>query len=78
MMNRRSFLRSLLVAVAVATAPPVLRRVLSDAHVPQLLVAQWFQTTRMTECYSDEYTKAIEDILRGSPNGLNYLKKYRE
>lgn len=75
-MNRRDFLRSMLVAVAVATAPPVLRLVLRDAHVPKLLVADWLQVSRTISCHSDEYTRVIDDILRGSTTG-DWQKRFK-
>lgn len=59
-MNRRSFFR----AMGIATAAVYLRIAPEKvvAVETKLMPPIWFQTPRMTMCYSAEYMAALEEI----------------
>jgi hypothetical protein len=67
-MNRRHFLRAL--GIGVTTAPAIALAASKIRTAPQLLTADWFQTTRHTSACSPEYRATVQRIMTNGPCSL--------
>jgi hypothetical protein len=79
-MNRRNFLRLIGVGVAASAVLPIkAAEVVARVAKPRLqsLVPNWFQTTRVTSCYSAEYERVLAEILNGPESRSNFWRGFR-
>jgi hypothetical protein len=71
-MNRRGFLRNLAIGVAALhlRINPLVDR------PPVAMMVQWFQATRISQHYSQDYLDALDAIMGGSTN--KFLQAFHE